>query len=117
MSGAFGYLMILSADKSDAVFTVDMVSIIVVVVASGQQLSAGEWPQILGPSRNGVAIDERIVKSFPKGGPPVVWEHKVGEGYAGVAVANGRVVVFPRLGNEAIVEGLDRVSCRPHWKQ
>src|SRR6266704_6504802 len=109
--------MIFSRGKSRAVFTVSMVSIIVVVVASGQQLSAGEWPQILGPNRNGVAVDERLVESLPKGGPAVIWEHKVGEGYSGAAVAGGRVVVFHRLGNEEIVEGLDPITGRPHWKQ
>src|SRR5690606_1800767 len=49
---------------------------------------AGDWPQILGPSRNGVARDERIVDRLPAGGPPVLWEYAVGEGFAGVAVSH-----------------------------
>jgi outer membrane protein assembly factor BamB len=88
-----------------------------VIAAYSQQLSAGDWPQILGPNRNGVAVDERLVASFPKGGPAIVWEHRIGEGYAGVAVADGHLVVFHRLGNEEIAEGLDPLTGKPRWKQ
>jgi outer membrane protein assembly factor BamB len=78
---------------------------------------AGDWPQILGPGRNGVAADEKLVDSLPKKGPPIVWEHAVGEGYAGVAVADGMAVVFHRAGDEEVVEGLDALTGKPVWKQ
>src|SRR5579871_3152935 len=78
--------------------------------------SAGDWPQILGPTRNGVAADEKLVDSFPAGGPKIVWEHGVGDGYAGVAVAEGTVVVFHRVDDEEIVEGLDARSGKALWK-
>jgi outer membrane protein assembly factor BamB len=100
-----------------AVLARRILSISVIVVTSAQQLSAGEWPQILGPNRNGVAIGERLVESLPKGGPAVLWEYKVGDGYAGVAVADGHLIVFHRLGNEEIAEGLDPLSGRRQWEK
>ena len=30
---------------------------------------AGDWPQILGPHRNGLADDERLAASWPDAGP------------------------------------------------
>ena len=48
--------------------------------------TAGDWPQILGPHRNGVAVDETLLAAWPTQGPDVVWENKVGQGYAGPAV-------------------------------
>ncbi len=80
-------------------------------------LFAGDWPQILGPGRNGVAADEKIIDSFPAGGPKVVWERKVGQGYAGVVVGSGKLVLFHRVNDEEVVEGLDPVSGKPLWKQ
>jgi outer membrane protein assembly factor BamB len=80
-------------------------------------LAAGEWPQILGPNRNGVAINERIADSFPKDGPPVTWERRVGEGYSGVAVAAGHLVLFHRLGDEEVVESLNPLTGKRQWKQ
>ncbi len=81
------------------------------------QAVAGEWPQILGPTRNGIAADERLADQWPASGPAVVWSRPVGHGYAGVAVASGRVVLFHRLGDEALVEAMDAASGKPLWKQ
>ena len=61
-------------------------------------LAAGDWPQILGPDRNGVARDETLLAWGPDG-PPTVWKRNVGEGFAGVAVAQDRVIMFHRQGD------------------
>jgi outer membrane protein assembly factor BamB len=90
---------------------------LILVTAFATHATAGEWPQILGPTRNGVAADEKLVDSFPPKGPSIVWEHAVGEGYAGVAVAGGITVVFHRMGDEEIVEGLDARSGKRLWKK
>lgn len=78
---------------------------------------AGEWPQILGPERNGIADDESIVDSFAAAGPKTVWHYAVGEGFAGVAVAEGRVVLFHRRGAEELAEALEAKTGKPLWKQ
>src|SRR5262245_36595186 len=54
--------------------------------------AAGEdWPQWMGPRRDNVWREKGILEKFPAGGPKLVWRAKVGGGYAGPAVANGRV--------------------------
>ena len=90
-------------------------SVAAVVVLFASVLQAGDWPQILGPNRNGVAVNEKIVDSFPAQGPPVLWEGKVGEGFAGVAVADGHAVVFYRRGDVEIAEGLEPTTGKPLW--
>ena len=57
---------------------------------------ADDWPQWLGPQRDGVWRETAIVKTFPSGGPPVRWRAPIGGGYAGPAVAQGRVYVTDR---------------------
>jgi outer membrane protein assembly factor BamB len=76
---------------------------------------AGEWPQILGPHRNGKADNERL-DAWPKQGPPVAWQREVGQGLAGVAVAGGKAILFHRLGNELVAEAMDAASGKPLWK-
>jgi outer membrane protein assembly factor BamB len=77
---------------------------------------AGDWPQILGPGRNGVAAaDERLADRWPDGGPRVVWRRPVGAGHAGVAVAGRRVVLFHREGGREIIESLDAATGRAAW--
>ncbi len=79
-------------------------------------LAAGEWPQILGPNRNGIAQDETLADSWPASGLKVLWERRVGEGLAGLAVASGQAVLFHRLGDEEVVEAMDPQTGEVHWK-
>ena len=58
---------------------------------------ADDWPQWLGPQRDGVWREKGIVDKFPAGGPKILWRKPVGGGYAGPAVANGKVYVIDRL--------------------
>ncbi|MCL5097516.1 MAG: PQQ-like beta-propeller repeat protein [Candidatus Omnitrophica bacterium] len=57
---------------------------------------ADDWPQWLGPHRDGIWRETGIVKSFPPGGPPVLWRTAIGTGFAGPAVTQGRVFVMDR---------------------
>src|SRR5947208_1001968 len=69
---------------------------------------AGDWPQFLGPTRDGVAApDERVADHLPAGGPPVAWSKHVGQGFSGPVVAAGRLVVFHRDADHAVVDCLD----------
>ena len=82
-----------------------------------QESAAGEWPQILGPNRNGVAANETLAERWPKGGPKLLWQRDVGRGFSGVAVAGGKVVLFHRVGDEEIAEAMDPKTGERQWKQ
>src|SRR5207245_2045683 len=58
---------------------------------------ADDWPQWLGPRRDGVWRETGILKAFPKDGPQVRWRASIGGGYAGPAVAGDRVIVTDRV--------------------
>ncbi len=58
--------------------------------------AAEEWPQWLGSKRDAVWAEKGLVTSFPKEGPTVVWRKPIGEGYAGPAVAGGKLYVMDR---------------------
>ncbi len=59
-------------------------------------LPADDWPQWLGPMRDGNWRENGILESFPAGGPSRVWRAEIGAGYSGPAVAAGRVYVMDR---------------------
>lgn len=60
-------------------------------------VSADDWPQWLGPQRDGVWREDHIIEEFPIGGPELRWEVPVGGGYSGPSVADGRVFVMDRV--------------------
>jgi outer membrane protein assembly factor BamB len=91
-------------------------SLALLIAVVGSDVRAGDWPQILGPNRNGVATDEKITESLPQAGPKTVWSRPVGSGFSGVAVAKGVVVLFHRQGDDEVVEALDAATGQPRWK-
>ena len=76
---------------------------------------AAEWPQILGPTRNGIYTGNDLADTWPKEGPPVLWQKKIGQGFAGPAVAMGKLVLFHRLGDKETVECLRAADGKPVW--
>lgn len=80
------------------------------------ELTAGDWPQILGPHRNGIAAqDERLSETWPGSGPVLVWERPVGRGFAGVAVVGDRAIVFDRERDSERIQALNVTTGEPVW--
>jgi outer membrane protein assembly factor BamB len=78
-------------------------------------VDAEDWPQFLGPRRDGVS-NEAGVKAWGADGPRVLWAREVGEGYAGPVIAGERLIVFQRVGNEEVVECLGAADGKPRWR-
>jgi outer membrane protein assembly factor BamB len=80
-------------------------------------VAAADWPQFLGPERNGTSPEKGLALSWPKGGPKLLWQRDVGEGFAGPVVSGGKLVIFHRVKDEDLVECLDAVNGNPLWKR
>jgi outer membrane protein assembly factor BamB len=89
---------------------------VVVVALVGRACRAGDWPQILGPSRNGIAAAETLETQWEPAGPRQVWKLDLGEGFAGPAVVGERVVIFHRLGNIERVQAVNATTGRSSWQ-
>ncbi len=70
------------------------VRILLLLVCVQFPVMADDWPQWLGPTRDGVWRESGVVDSFPEGGPKLLWKKPIGGGYSGPAVAGGHVFVF-----------------------
>ena len=57
---------------------------------------ADDWPQWLGPQRDGVWREQGLLDAIPKAGLKVKWRAPVAMGYGGPAVAGGKVFVIDR---------------------
>lgn len=90
--------------------------LVAAALLSGATLIADDWPQILGPTRDGVYKGTPLAASWPQSGPRVLWRKAVGEGFAGPAVAGGRLIVFHRIGREEIVDSLDARTGTAQWR-
>lgn len=74
-------------------------SLLVALVLWGAAVAAAnadDWPQWLGPKRDGVWRETGLLDKFPRGGPKVLWRESLAAGYSGPAVADGRLYVMDR---------------------
>ena len=68
---------------------------------------AEDWPQLLGPRRDGTYNGGDLAAAWPEEGPRMAWRKDIGHGFSNPVVANGRLILFHRVGNEDLVVALD----------
>ena len=102
--------------KPDGAAAIRCWAVIVCLAALGGTSRGGDWPQFLGPQRNGVSNETGLLKAWPKEGPPLVWQLEIGTGYSAPSVLGDRLVVHHRKGDEEIVECLDRMTGKSLWQ-
>ena len=88
----------------------------IALVLALTSVTAADWPQLLGPTRNGVYAGPPLLETWPPGGPRVVWRRAVGQGLSGPVVADGRVILFHRVENREVVEAMDPKTGNRLWK-
>jgi outer membrane protein assembly factor BamB len=70
-------------------------SIIILFVCIAN-INAQDWPQIHGPSRDGVSDQKGLLRSWPEKGPEVLWTTNVGIGFGGPVIKDGKVYLLDR---------------------
>ena len=79
-------------------------------------LIAADWPQFLGPSRNGVYVGAPLNEKWPAAGPRILWRKQIGQGLSGPVVAGKRLILFHRVDDREIVESFDALTSAPQWR-
>lgn len=73
-----------------------------------------DWPRFLGPRQDGTS-SETVLKTWPKGGPPILWEKKVGTGYSAPSVRGYRLILHHRVGDHEVIDCLRSYDAKPMW--
>ena len=73
-------------------------------------MHADDWPEFRGQGRLGVWHETGILDTFPEDGLEVRWRTPLQHGFAGPAVANGRVFVTDFERTQGLV-GTERILC------
>ena len=87
-----------------------LIGLLVVTICLRGTLGAEDWPEWRGRGRGGVWNESGILERFPEKGLTAAWRTPLRAGYAGPAVADGRVFVtdFER---SAGMKGKERALC------
>ncbi|MFO1497195.1 MAG: PQQ-binding-like beta-propeller repeat protein [Verrucomicrobiota bacterium] len=77
---------------------------------------AADWPQFLGPTRNGLYSGTDVAGAWPKDGPLRVWQMTVGAGFSGPVAQTGKVILFHRLEDKEVVDCLKATDGARLWR-
>ena len=104
-----------------------------ILLLSWQPATSQDWPQWQGPERNGVWTESGILDVIPEAGLKPLWKAEIAGGYAGPAVADGKVFISdylkragdasPNPGRRSELQGDERITClnaktgEPIWQR
>jgi outer membrane protein assembly factor BamB len=88
----------------------------VVALTMGAQGAAQDWPQFLGPERNGVYRGPALAETWGASGPAVVWRKEIGQGLSGPVVVQDRLILFHRVSDQEVVEAFDARTGTSQWR-
>jgi outer membrane protein assembly factor BamB len=91
-------------------------SVAFALILLGAQTIAADWPQILGPGRNGVYDGPPLSEAWGTAGPRVVWRRSIGQGLSGPVVVQNRLILFQRVSDREIVEAIDAAGGKTLWQ-
>ena len=87
-----------------------LLAVVVTLLVLAVPILANDWPAWRGPDRTAVSKETGLLKTWPEGGPKLVWQtNKAGRGYAGLAVVNGLLHTesYARSSHEGAMPRLD----------
>src|SRR5687768_10719155 len=76
----------------------------------------GDWPQFLGPNRNGISAEMNLFERLPETGPKIVWRAKGGIGKSGLAIASGRLVTMVQKEGQQWLVAMNASTGAPAWQ-
>ena len=89
--------------------------LVAAVIAASVTAAMADWPQWRGPNRDGKASEVSLPATWPKQ-LKEEWKVTVGVGHSSPVMADGRVYVFARQGEEEVLRGLDAATGKELWK-
>ncbi len=90
--------------------------LIMIMCLAGSAVNGDDWPQFLGPHRNGVSAETGLVSEWPASGPKIAWRTPLGVSMSGVAVANGSAYTMFQNNSDQYVVCLNAADGKEHWR-
>lgn len=87
------------------------------LLTAAADVVAADWPQFLGPDRNGISPEADLIDEWPAGGVKEIWRVPGGVGMSGVAVRGDMAVTLVQNGGQQRVIALDVKNGSTMWSQ
>ncbi|MGQ9821923.1 MAG: PQQ-binding-like beta-propeller repeat protein [Thermogutta sp.] len=97
---------------------------VVTLTAAGTAPST-TWPRFHGPRGDNISDDTGLLSAWPEDGPELIWKAEgIGNGFASVTIADGRIFTAGNVADQLLVSALDmdgkilwQTPNGPAWKK
>src|SRR5260370_157520 len=79
-------------------------------------LLAADWPQHLGPTRDGHSPETKLLREWPKDGPKKLWSADIGSGWSGPVAIGGKVLFHHRVDGDEVLQCWNSADGKDGWK-
>ncbi len=92
-----------------------VIALFMLAVAS---VAGADWPQFRGVNRDNISTETGLYRSWPAGGPKVLWKTTVAEGYAGAAIKAGILYLndYDEKKKEHLVRAISLADGKDVWR-
>ena len=76
-----------------------------------------DWPQFLGPQRNGISTETGLIDSWPDNGPIELWRVPGGVGMSGLAISRGLLLTLVQNDGEQRLVSFNALTGEKGWER
>jgi outer membrane protein assembly factor BamB len=88
---------------------------ITAIIVACPLAAADDWPQILGPERNGIITDTGLNLDWKTTPPKILWKVPIGHAYSSVAIVGDRLFTMAKRDERDIALCLDTNTGKELW--
>jgi outer membrane protein assembly factor BamB len=88
------------------------------ILLASMTILGADWPQFRGSNRDNISTETGLYRTWPAGGPKVLWKTPVCEGYAGAAIKDGKVYLndYDSVKKEHLVRCISLADGKEIWR-
>ncbi len=91
-------------------------SVYLMVCLGLADVRGADWPQFLGPNRDGKSAETGLANSWPAGGPREVWRKAGGAGMSGFSIVDGQALTLVQRDGSQYLISVDAKSGEQKWQ-
>jgi outer membrane protein assembly factor BamB len=91
-------------------------STLLCLLALPTHVAAEDWPQFLGPRRDGTSTEHALVEGWLRGGLVRRWSAALGAGYSGIVTQGAAIFTMDSDGASEFVVSLSALDGRERWR-
>lgn len=91
-------------------------AVFLLLTLASTSTTRADWPQILGPNRDGKTTETEPLKTDWPAALIPDWSQNIGNGYGGAAIVKDSVYIMHRIGSQESLESLDVATGKQRWR-